>query len=293
MRAPVMGFRELLEKVQWEFPKILELFSMKLLYLDVLTGKGLEFEKLREYTMQDDAARIDWNATARTQKTFLKVYSEERKLDIIFVVDVSNSMQYGTTKYTKSEFASVFAGILAYAAIQAGDRVGLVMFSDKIKAFVAPSMKEEDYYIIIKALTNPKNYGGKKNWDSVSKRVVEALSEHSVVFLISDFIGYNKKIHDYAVMMGSKFDRVFGIMLRDPTDSVLPEGVGPIYLSDPNTGEVRLIDVDDVRDEYNRRTMEHEEMVEKFFGGSELSFFKVHTNQEFIDAFAKYTEQMK
>ncbi len=298
MEAPkieprTIPFNELMKVIALNTGKLTRVIKLKFVYLQLITGKGLEFEKLREYTPQDDARFIDWKATARIGKPFVKVFREERMLDVIFVVDVSNTMLLGTTHYLKNEYASIFVGIVGNAALEAGDLVGLLLFSDKEKLFSGPTGSADEFYGMLKALTEPKYYGGAKNFGSLP-RLLLGLRDESAVFLVSDFIGtYGDAIfRELVEEICNKFNRVFGVMIRDPVDSKLPKGVGSIYLADPVTGELRVVNVDKIRKEYELKAKREESWVEKVFKNSGGEFFKAYTNEDFTDMFVRYLEGM-
>ncbi len=288
LKPNVIEFSELSNIVNKNVAKLIELFRLKLIYYKLITSKGLEFDRLREYQPSDDAKQIDWNATARTMKPHIKIFKEERMLDIIFIVDVSNTMLLGTTELIKNQFAAIITGIFAFATVKSGDRTGLLAFSDRIKYVIEPLMTEETVYAIMKILTTPKYYGGIRRWDVVPKSVLDNFGPDTVVFIISDFIGIEETFREDLSKMVNKFKRVIGIMIRDPRDSYLPKGVGKMYLANPNTGKVSLVDIEKIREKYNKEAAREERRIEDVFINSGALFFKVHTNENVTDMFAKY-----
>ena len=288
LQVNTLELNHLLDIINKNVAKLVETFKLKLVYLKIVTGKGMEFDRLREYTSSDDATGIDWNATARTTKPYVKVFKEERMLDVVIVLDTSNTMLLGTTALTKNEYSSVIAGILTYTAINAGDKAGMIMFSDSVKSIVEPSASMDNFYVTTKLMSNPKYYGGIKNWDSVAKILLKTFGPDTIVFLISDFMKTSPKMFDDLQKYSNKFKAVFGIMVRDPRDSELPEGVGTMYLADPDTGHIVLVDVDKVRDQYNLLAERQESFIERLFQNAGAYFFKVHTNENFVNAFIKF-----
>ncbi|MCD4740197.1 DUF58 domain-containing protein [archaeon] len=285
------SFDDLVRRLDVDARTLIDIFGLKMIYLMLLTGKGLEFDRLREYTASEDATSIDWNATARMAKPYIKVFDEERMLDVILAVDVSNTMLLGTTEMVKTQYAALVAGVMAFVGVNSGDKVGLLLFSDKVTAFVEPSSTMDDYYTKIKIITDKKHYGGKKNWSCVPKAVLSSFGPDTVLFIISDFIGMgNKEFAGDLSKFTTKFKKVFGIMVRDPRDSYLPEGVGSVYLADPNTGEVNLVNVDSIREKYAEAALKEEMAVQKAFQNTGQEFFKIYTNEDFITAFTNYFE---
>ena len=287
-QVSVLDFNQLLRQSSIQVWKLIDMLKFHLIFYKIVTGKGLEFDRLREYVSGDDAKLIDWNSFARTSKLFIKVFKEERLLDAVLVVDVSNTMTVGTTKLVKNEYASLLATTLAYTSSLIGDRVGLVCFSDKIKAQMEPSMGIDSVLQVAKILSSKSTYGGTKNWEIVKKNVLESFGLESYVFLISDFIGSTDVTFDFISKSASKFKKLLVFMLRDPLDSYIPKGIGYIYLRDPDTGEVALVNADKIREEYNRKAAEEEKALEEAVKGAGAEFIKIHTNEDFIEAFVRF-----
>ncbi len=283
-----LSFDEIVKESSIKVWKLIDMLKLHMLFYKIITGKGLEFDRLREYLPGDDARLIDWNAYARTTKLFVKVFKEERLLDAVFVLDVSNTMVLGSTRLTKNEYSSILTTTLAYTSNLIGDRVGLICFSNTIKKVIEPSLGMDSILEIAKTLSQKSIYGGKKNWEVVAKTVLETFSSETYVFLISDFIESDDNTLSFISKASNKFKRVLVLMVRDPLDSYLPKGVGYIYLSDPDTGEVSLVNVDKIREEYNRRAKEEEERIEKRVKTSGADFIKIYTNEDFLISLAKF-----
>lgn len=288
LNISTLDFNTIIAETVKKVWKMIEIFRLNLIYYKIVTGKGLEFDRLREYVEGDDASMIDWNSLARTTKPYIKIFKEERMLDVILVIDVSNTMLLGSTKYTKNEYASLLASIMGFSALSAGDRLSAIMFSDKVKSFLEASLSQDNFFILSRMLANKRNYGGVKDWRVLSKPILGSYGPDSYVFFISDFIGANEYLYDLVSKMVNKFKGVFCMMIRDPLDSYLPEGIGYIYLSDPDTGEVALVDADKIREEYNEKAAKEEREIEIRLKGVGAEFMKLHTNKDFVDEFIKY-----
>ncbi len=272
-------FRDLWRKSIINVWKLVELLKFQFIYYKVITSRGIEFDRLREYTENDDARFIDWNSYARTGKPHIKVFKEERKLDIIYILDVSNTMVLGTTDLAKNEYASILLTTLALVSYTLGDRVCFIGFSDRIKAFVDPSATIDTVLQIAKILCDKTLYGGRKKWEIITPAVLETFGPDSFIFVISDFIGEKRALYDFVLKAANRFEGVAGIMVRDPLDSYIPEGIGKIYVQDPLTGEVSLVDADKIRNEFNAKAEEEEKEVKQKFTEAGALFAKVHTNQ--------------
>lgn len=280
-----LDFSKMWKEVVVNVWKLIEILRFQFIYYTVITGRGSEFDRLREYEEGDDARLIDWNSYARCSKPYIKVFKEERMLDIVFLVDVSTTMTLGTTEMVKNEYASLLTTTLALVSQTLGDRVCLIAFADGIKAFVEPSLSIETVLQIGKTLCDPQIYGGGKKWETVTHPVLETFTPETFLFIISDFIGERECLYDFVLKASNRFKGVAGIMLRDPLDSYLPEGIGKIYLQDPSTGEVMLVDADKIRDEYNEKAKREEEEVHEEFLKCGVLFRKIYPTEKDIPGF--------
>lgn len=286
---PTLEFREIVKESSINAWRLIEQLRAHLIIYKIITGRGLDFDRLREYYPGDDARYIDWNSFARTNKLFVKVFKEERMRDAFFLLDVSNTMIFGTTKFAKNEYASILLTTLAYTCEMINDRISLFCFSDKVKSFILPSMGIDTILQFALTLSKKETYGGVKNWNLLYQ-IFNVAREDSYIFLISDFINYNETLREFIVRCSSNFLKIFLIMIRDPLDSKLPEGIGYIYLRDPDTGEVSLVNIEKVREEYNRKARMEEEEVERV-AKSYGEFIKVYPNEDFVNKLAIFFKE--
>lgn len=286
---PTLDFKEIIKESSINAFKLIEQLRAHLIFYKIITGRGLDFDRLREYYPGDEARYIDWNSFARTNKLFVKVFKEERLRDAFFLLDVSNTMIFGTTKFSKNEYASILLTTLAYTCEMINDRISLLCFSDRIKKFLAPSMGIDAILQIALTLSKKENYGGVKDWN-VLYQIFNLAREDSYIFLISDFINYNETLKEFIMKCSSNFLKIFLIMVRDPLDSELPAGIGYIYLRDPDTGEVGLVNVEEIREDYNRKARMEEEEIEKI-AKSYGEFIKVYPNEDFVNKLARFFKE--
>lgn len=279
LNVSTLEFRELWKMSVINVWKLVELLKFQFIYYKVITSRGIEFDRLREYTESDDARFIDWNSYARTGKPHVKVFKEERKLDIVYVLDVSSTMTLGTTALVKNEYASILLTTLALVSHTLGDRVCFIAFADRIKVFVDPSPTVDTVLQIAKILCDKNLYGGEKKWEVITHPILETFGPDSFFFIISDFIGEKQALYDFVLKASNRFEGVAGIMVRDPFDSYIPEGIGKIYIQDPSTGEITLVDADKIRNEFNARVKEEEKEIREKFTEAGALFAKVHTTQ--------------
>jgi len=282
---------ELMREIDINVKELIDVFKFSLKYRILFKGSGLEFAGLKEYVPgQDDASKIDWKASLRSKTLYIKQFEEERDLDVYLLLDTSSSMLFGSQERLKSEYAAVLAGAIIYAAIEAGDNVGYALFNDKIVHAVPPQKGNEQYYRALQFMADPRNYGGGCNLEQALNYLLNNLRSKTILFIISDFIGIGDAWEDSLKMTSGKLDRVLGVMLRDVRDSTLPEGVGNIRLSDPFGKKGELINLDKVREEYNRLAAEQEKRVEQIFTDSRALFAKIYTTESFVKPLVRYIE---
>lgn len=273
--------------------KLTDELRMLLIYKEIVTGEGLEFDRLREYVPGDEARMIDWNSLARTNNLYTKIFEEERMLDVLILCDLSGSMTVGTKEILKNEYASIISTTLAKTALSAGDKAGLLGFSDDVKINIPTSPSDEVVFNMAKKLTEEEVYGNEINWSNVSERLLEGFNSETYLFIVSDFVGHTEEIEEFLVKATEWFKGVFCVMVRDPLDSKLPEGVGRAYFTDPETGEKSLVDIEEVREKYQKKTISEEKQVKKIIEASGGNFFKTYTNEDFVEEFAVFLDERK
>jgi uncharacterized protein (DUF58 family) len=278
--------------------KQMEIFSKKDIsgggfaggYTSVFKGRGLEFEGYREYTQTDDASLIDWKASLRSNELLVKEFAEERNVNVVFAFDVSSSMSYASTKKLKNEYAIELIASIAFSILRAGDSIGLLMFSDKVKHYLKPALGQKQYYVIVKSLLNPKLYEGGFELSTALSFLIANLKKGSIVILVSDFIGLKpgwQRVLDIAV---KKFD-IIGIMVRDPVDNELPIKVGPVVISDPFSEDELLIDPDFIKQKYDNYTKNERAIIKEEFLKRRCGFIELTTDKPFEDEVLKFFKQ--
>jgi len=283
--------KDLMDKIDVNVRRLIEIFDFIFKYKIIVKGKGLDFAGLKEYVPgEDDASRIDWKSSLRTQRLYVKIFEEERDLDIFVLLDTSASMLFGTQKMFKSEYASIIAGTIGFSALETGDNFGFAFFNDKIKNLIEPSQDISNYYLLLKFLVLPNTFGGKCNLGEALKFLIENLQEKTVLFIISDFIGLDKEWKDAVKVASAKFERVIGIMVRDPRDTFLDKHIGYVRFKDPFSNKVVTVNVDKIKEKFEELALAQEKDVENTFLDVNAGFIKVYTNQEFIEPLIKYLE---
>lgn len=218
-------------------------------YRSVFKGQGMEFAEVREYQPGDEVRSIDWNVTARMGRPYVKRYVEERELTVMLVVDLSGSERFGTVRRFKSEVATELAAVLAMSAVRNNDRVGLLLFTDRIEHIVRPRKGRRHVLRIIRDLLAFEPAGRGTDMAAALEYLVRMLSHHAIVFVVSDFIapGVERPLK----LLAQRHD-VVAVTVEDPSERELPD-VGLARLVDPETGETVSIDTSatDVRVAYH------------------------------------------
>lgn len=210
-------------------------------YHSVFKGRGMEFAEVREYQFGDDIRTIDWNVSARMGHPFVKVFDEERELTVMLLVDASRSADFGTQKQMKGEIAAEICALLAFSAIKNNDKVGLIIFTDKIEIFVPPKKGKKHVLRVIRELLYHKPTGTKTDMSMALEYLSRLITRRSVVFLISDF---QDEDYQQSLRIASRKHDLIAITITDPREIELPN-VGFIELQDAETGETILIDTAD------------------------------------------------
>ncbi len=211
-------------------------------YRSVFRGSGLEFEEVREYQPGDDIRSIDWNVAARMGVPYIKRYREERELVVLLAVDVSASSWFGTAALSKRELAANVAALLAVTALRTNDRVGLLLFSDRVLEYHPPRRSHDHLLRLIRALLFAEHERAATRIDIAADFLAKVAKKRGVVFLLSDFLdhsGFETPLR----MLGRKHD-VIALTLNDPRELDLP-AVGVVELEDAESGAIRAIDTND------------------------------------------------
>jgi uncharacterized protein (DUF58 family) len=207
-------------------------------YRSVFKGQGMEFAEVREYQSGDEVRSIDWNVTARMQRPYVKRYIEERELTVMLAVDVSGSERFGTRRRFKSEVASELAAVLTMSAIRNNDRVGALLFTDRIEHVVPPRKGRRHALRLIRDILAFEPAGRETDIGGATEYLSKMLSHKAIIFLVSDFLGSN--IERPLKLLAQRHD-VVAVTVEDPSERILPD-IGLVRLIDPETG--RSLDVD-------------------------------------------------
>ncbi|HEX5831350.1 MAG TPA: DUF58 domain-containing protein, partial [Gemmatimonadaceae bacterium] len=220
-------------------------------YRSVFKGQGMEFAEVREYQPGDEVRTIDWNVTARLGHPYVKRYVEERELTVLLAVDVSGSERFGTVRRFKSEMASELGAVLAMAAIRNNDRVGLLLFTDRVEHVVPPRKGRRHALRVIRDLFVHEPSGTGTDIAGAVDYLARLLDQRAIVFLVSDFL--DAALERPLKLLAQRHD-VVAITVTDPSELELPD-LGLVRLRDPETGVVVDVDAGDpaVRADFARQ----------------------------------------
>lgn len=249
-------------------------------YHSVFKGRGMTFEEVRLYQPGDDIRTIDWNVTARLNETYVKVFAEERELTVMLLVDMSASQDFGTRQKTKAELAAEIAGLLAFSAISNSDRVGLILFSDRIERFVPPKKGRKHVMRIITDILTFEPSGLGTDLNLALETFLRVQKRRCVSFLISDFISGD---FEESMRICARRHDLVPVVLSDPFESALPaEGIA--IVENPETGERRRIDFSSfgVRRHFEKFVTARREARERLFKKLSMDFVSLQSDREFV-----------
>ncbi|MGM5481378.1 MAG: DUF58 domain-containing protein [Nanobdellota archaeon] len=227
-------------------------------------GQGMEFTGYRAYTYSDDASLIDWRASLRAKETLVREFEEFKNFKVVFFLDVSNSMLFTTTDKLKAEYGAELIYTLSQSAAKAGDAIGLVMCSDKLIASIEPSFGKGIRYQFERILSDPKNYGGVKDFKRSVLELNSILADSAIIIMVSDFLGLPDDWQEYLSLLSMRH-HVMGVMLKDKRDRDFSDLSGQFVLKDPNSNESKYIDIKHYEKEYKRQARAHEKYVRGVF----------------------------
>ena len=236
-------------------------------YHSTFKGQGVEFDEVRPYIAGDDVRTIDWNVTARTGVPYIKRFSEERELTILFLVDVSGSQSYGSRKRSKMELAAEVTALLALTAIRNQDKIGLVLFSDRVVRYIPPRKGRDSVMRLVReVLAAEDDAKGGTDVEGVLRFLNGVQKRRAVVFLVSDFLVGGTDGLERLLRATARHHDMICVPVSDPAESELPNA-GLVELEDAETGELLLVDTSSagVRRAFAARAAADREELTRFF----------------------------
>ena len=252
-------------------------------YHSAFKGRGMAFSEVREYQFGDDVRDIDWNVTARFRRPFVKVFEEERELTVMLLVDVSGSLDFGTTQRTKREMATEMAAILAFSAIQNNDKIGVIFFSDRIEKYIPPKKGRKHILYIIHEMLDFKPESKRTNVAAAIEYLTRVMKRRCIAFVVSDFYAENSFQKELQIA-NSKHD-VVAIQVYDQRAKTLPN-VGLMKVKDAETGHEMFIDTASakLRRAHTEYWLERMNTLKTTFAQSNVDWVSVATNEDYVKA---------
>lgn len=248
-------------------------------YHSVFKGRGIEFLEVRQYYPGDEIRSIDWNVTARFGAPFVKVFAEERELTVMIMVDASSSLGFGTVDKTKAELCAELSGLIAFSAIKNNDRVGLIIFTDRIEKYLKPKKGAKNGLRVIREVLGFKPERKTTDLALALDFLFRVQRRKAVAFLISDFLakGYEQKLKSAK----KRYDLI-AVRLSDPREKEIP-ALGLIELEDIESGEKLLVDSSEqmVREYFTRFFQEKRLAEEQIFKKAELDSMDIYTGENY------------
>lgn len=249
-------------------------------YHSTFKGQGMEFSEVREYTIGDDIRMIDWNVTARMGTPYVKRFIEERELTVMLLIDMSASARFGTKKQLKSEIAAEISALLAFSAIKNNDKVGMIIFTDKIEKYIPPKKGRTHILRLIREILFFKPQHNRTDLNIALDYLNKVTKRRAIAFLISDFISPD---FTKSVSITNKKHDLIAITLTDVREKYLPAS-GFIFLEDAETGEEIVVESTNPLFQQKFQKVTEQEFMsrKKFFNSIDLDNIEITTDLSYV-----------
>ncbi|MEL6667364.1 MAG: DUF58 domain-containing protein [Bacteroidota bacterium] len=258
-------------------------------YHSAFKGRGMSFSEVRNYQYGDDVRNIDWNVTARTGDTHVKVFEEERELTLMLLVDISRSAFFGTRGQLRSDLLTEICATLAFAAGQNNDKVGCLLFSDQVELYVPPKKGRPHLLRIIRELIETKPKGKGTDLNKALNFLTDLVKKRSICFVLSDFL-----TEDYQKTLGVVARRhdLVGLHIYDPAEQELPR-LGLIRAEDAETGRELWLDTDSrqVREKFQQDISRQWTYAEESFKLARADYLRLATTDDYVLGLRRFFEQ--
>ncbi len=280
--------KEIIKKV-----RLLEIKSKKLTsdlftgeYHSAFKGKGMSFKEVREYAPGDDIRFIDWNVSARFGHPFSKVFEEERELTVMLMVDISGSSLFGTVYARKRDIITEIAAVLSFSAVNNGDKIGVIFYSNKVEAYIPPKKGRDHALYIVRGLLSKEPKGTGTQVSAALRFFNNSTRQKSIAFILSDFLDAN---YEQALRIASKKHDIIGIKLYDKMDMDLPDA-GLMQVQDAETGTTKWVDSSNsfVRQQYHEEFFRVTEYSTQTFKKAGSDLLHLRTDEDYVKVLQKF-----
>ncbi|WP_027377762.1 DUF58 domain-containing protein [Kaistella palustris] len=255
-------------------------------YHSAFKGQGMTFSEVRPYQFGDEIRRIDWNKTARFREPFVKVMEEERELIIMLLVDISASMDYGTKTQLKREFVAEIAASLGFSAAGNNDKVGLILFADKVYKVIPPQKGRKHILAIISTILSAEYVPAPSKFDAALQYMMGIFKKRSFIFLFSDFEdSYDLKI----LRVASQKHQILGMRIYDEKDNEIPD-IGYALFQDAETGKQIYVNTSNARWRYEFAEKQKQKVknLEEDFASSAGTLININTGEDYSKVLYRY-----
>ncbi len=261
-------------------------------YHSAFKGRGMAFSEVREYQYGDDIRDVDWNVTARYNRPYVKIFEEERELTVMLLIDVSQSLGFGSAEKIKRDVVAEIAATLAFSAIQNNDKIGVIFFSDKVEKFIPPKKGRKHILFIIREILGFEPESNGTDINMVLRYMTNAIKKRCTTFLISDFIDqtdYKKSLQ----IANRKHDMV-AIQVYDKLSTEL-QPIGLMKIKDPETGAETWIDTSAkrVRNQYHTWWKNRQTVMMNAFRQSGVDSATVSTEDDYVKSLLQLFQQRR
>lgn len=260
-------------------------------YHSAFKGRGMSFSEVRDYQYGDDVRNIDWNVTARTGEASVKVFEEERELTVMLLIDVSASSFFGTKGQFKSDLITELAAVIAFSASNNNDKVGAILFSDKIEKYIPPKKGKKTILHIIRELLHHENKSKGTDIKLALEYFNNIQKKRSVSFLISDFMDTN---YQQALQLAARRHDLIGLHIYDIAEKNIPKS-GLLKVIDAETGFTTVVDTNNrsFRENHRQKFEEHVATFKDLFLKSGSEVLSLDTDQDYVKALLGFFKRRK
>jgi uncharacterized protein (DUF58 family) len=255
-------------------------------YHSAFKGKGMSFKEVREYAAGDDIRFIDWNVSARFGHPYSKVFEEERELTVMMLVDISASSLFGTLSTTKKELATEIAAVIAFSAVNNGDKVGMILYTGKIEKYIPPRKGKKHALYIVRELLSAESERKGTDLGNALKYFQNTTRQKSIAFIISDLIDTN---YTPALRVAGNKHDIVGIKLYDKMDRYLPN-LGILRVEDAESGNQKWVDTGSglVRYEYEKEFFRQVDYAREGFKKAGCDLLHVKTDEDYVKVLQRF-----
>lgn len=261
-------------------------------YHSAFKGRGMAFSEVREYQYGDDMRDIDWNVTARYNRPYVKIFEEERELTVMLLIDVSESLGFGSAQQVKRDVVAEIAATLAFSAIQNNDKIGVIFFSDKVEKFIPPQKGRKHILFIIREILGFQPESAGTDINLALRYLTNAIKKRCTAFLLSDFIDPDE--YRQALRIANRKHDIVAIQVYDQLSTAL-KPIGLMKVHDPETKQDMWIDTSSkrVRDQYREWWLKRQAEMDNTFKQSRVDSVSVSTEDDYVKSLLQLFQQRR